>query len=131
MEDLAFLCLQPSERHPSKPTILGTRRWLICDEQTPTVSSLVGVVELPERENTIPLHYHSSVEEFQYIISGSGVAWDAEGNEYPLGPGTSVYCGPGPKGAHGFKNTGASPLVILFIYPSAAGKPLDLIVVVE
>lgn len=129
METCHFLCMQPSERRSCKPTLPGAGRWLIFDEQTPTVSLLVGIVELPERGSTIPLHYHSSVDEFQYIVSGSGVVWDAEGNEHPLRPGTCIYCGPGPKGAHGYKNTGASPLVILFVYPSPGGKPPDVIVV--
>lgn len=131
MEARHFLCMQPSDRRPCEPTLPGARRWLICDEQTPTLSLLVGVVELPERGSTIPLHYHPSVEEFQYIVSGSGVVWDAEGNEYPLSPGTCIYCGPEPKGAHGYKNTGNSPLVILFIYPSAGGKAPDYVVVDE
>ena len=121
-----FLVMQPSERRWSKPTIVGTQRWLICDEQTPTASMLAGVVELPEQGSKVPMHYHSTNEELQYIVSGSGVVRDAEGNEYPLKPGTCVYCGPGPKCAHEFENTGDESLVILFVYSSPGGKAPDV-----
>lgn len=122
----SFLVVQPAERRPSKPTMPGTRRWLLCDEQTPTASMLVGVVELRARGDRIPMHYHSSDEEFQYIVSGSGVVRDAERNEYPVEPGTSVYCGAGPECAHEFENQGDTPLAILFVYPSPGGQAPDV-----
>ena len=131
MKEVSFVCIQPSDRRASEPTTPGTRYWRICDEQTPTDSLFVGIVEVPAGGTRIPLHYHSSVEEFQYILSGTGVVWDAQGNEYPLSPGTCVYCPPQPKNAHGFKNTGTSPLLILCVFSSVGGKAPEQVVVTD
>lgn len=70
---------------------------------------------------TISLHHHS-VDELQYVLSGTGILRDANGNEYPMSAGMSVYCAPRPEGAHEFENTGSSPLAFLFVFRSPGGK---------
>ena len=53
----------------------------------------------------IPLHYHP-VMELQFVLSGTGLALDADGGETPIGPGGAVLSPAGAAGAHGFRNTG-------------------------
>jgi quercetin dioxygenase-like cupin family protein len=117
----SFVCIYPEDRKPSQARFDGTRREIICDETTPTDRLVSGVVELVAPGCIINLHYHD-IEELQFILFGSGVARDADSNEYPLFPGASVYCAPGPEGAHEFENTGDTPLGILFVFPSEGGK---------
>lgn len=118
-----FTCIQPEDRRPSKPSTPGTRYWRICDEQTPSQSLFAGIVELRESGETIPLHYHPYAEELQFVIAGTGIVWDESGNEYPIRPGTCIYCPSHPEAAHAFKNTGSSPLLILCVFPSVDGHP--------
>jgi len=133
MDRPSLVVLPPSAHRVSQPALpdprLAYRVWAICDEHTPTVALQVGVIELSEQGNKCPLHYHSSIEELQYVLSGNGVVRDAEGNEYQAGPGTAVYCSPGPEFAHEFENTGTYPLVILFIHSTAGGLSPDLVLV--
>jgi mannose-6-phosphate isomerase-like protein (cupin superfamily) len=68
----------------------------------------------------IPLHYHP-VMELQFVLSGTGLALDADGGETPIGPGGAVLSPAGAAGAHGFRNTGALPLQLLCVYPSPGG----------
>jgi mannose-6-phosphate isomerase-like protein (cupin superfamily) len=68
----------------------------------------------------IPLHYHP-VMELQYVLSGHGLALDADGGETPIGPGGTVISPAGPSGAHGFRNTGPLPLTLLCVYPAPGG----------
>jgi mannose-6-phosphate isomerase-like protein (cupin superfamily) len=128
-----FLVLPPSDHRLSRPALpdprLAYRVWAICDEQTPTVALQVGVIELSKAGDKCPLHYHSSVEELQYILSGYGVVRDPDGKQYEVGPGTAIYCAPGPGFAHEFENTGPYPLVLMFIHSTAGGESPDLILV--
>jgi uncharacterized cupin superfamily protein len=87
---------------------------------------MAGIVELSSQGDTIPMHYHRETEELQYIVSGSGVVRDNEGNEYPVEAGTAVYCGAGSQSAHEFENTENRPLIVLFIYPSLGGSSPDV-----
>ena len=119
--DQSFFCIQPADRRWVTGLFTGTRRGLIADEQTPTLGLVTGVVELLDPGRKIDLHHHE-VEEFQYIVSGTGLARDAHGTKYPVAPGTCVYCRPGPEGAHEFENTGQDPLVILFVFSSPGGR---------
>jgi oxalate decarboxylase/phosphoglucose isomerase-like protein (cupin superfamily) len=70
----------------------------------------------------LPLHWHP-IGELQYFLAGEGLLLDADGGETPIRQGGSVFSPPGPGGAHGFRNTGAEPLQILFVYPSPGGAP--------
>ena len=72
----------------------------------------------------IPLHYHSMME-FQYVVSGAGLALNADGDEIPIGPGGTVVSPGGAAGAHGFRNTGALPLTLLCLYPCPGGATPD------
>lgn len=71
-------------------------------------------------EGDIPMHYHP-VMELQYVLSGTGLALDADGGEVPIAPGGVVISPAGPAGAHGFRNTGSLPLTLLCVYPSPGG----------
>jgi quercetin dioxygenase-like cupin family protein len=68
----------------------------------------------------IPLHYHP-VMELQYVLTGHGLALDADGGETPIAPGGSVISPAGAAGAHGFRATGSLPLTLLCVYPSPGG----------
>jgi len=72
----------------------------------------------------IPLHFHSMME-FQFVLSGTGLALDADGRELPIAPGGTVLSPAGPTGAHGFRNTGPLPLTLLCVYPSPGGATPD------
>ncbi len=72
----------------------------------------------------IPLHYHSMME-FQFVVSGTGLALDADGGEIPISAGGTVLSPAGPAGAHGFRNTGPLPLTLLCVYPSPGGATPD------
>ncbi len=94
---------------------------IVLDRRTPgadlfAVSVAIGGV--------IPLHFHSMME-FQFVVSGTGLALDADGGEVPIAPGGTVLSPAGPAGAHGFRNLGPLPLTLLCIYPSPAGATPD------
>lgn len=72
----------------------------------------------------IPLHSHSMME-FQFVVSGTGLALDADGGETPIAPGGTVLSPAGPGGAHRFRNTGPLPLTLLCVYPSPGGATPD------
>jgi uncharacterized cupin superfamily protein len=131
--DKHFAVIPPSEHRRSKPAVADERcayrAWSILDEQTAASSMQVGIVELPDQGNKVPLHYHSTAKELQYVLSGTGVVRDAEGLEYLLTPHTAIFCEAGAEGAHEFENTGIYPLVILFIHPSTGGKAPDMVLV--
>lgn len=85
----------------------------------------VGVMELREQGSKCPLHYHTTGDELQYVLSGVGLVRDAQGNEFRLEPHTAIFCGTGPMSAHEFENTGTYPLVILFVHPIVDDKSPD------
>ena len=94
---------------------------IVCDATTPG-ADLFGVMVAIGGD--IPLHYHSMME-FQFVLSGTGLALDADGDEIPIAPGGTVLSPAGPAGAHGFRNTGPLPLTLLCIYPSPGGATPD------
>jgi uncharacterized cupin superfamily protein len=94
---------------------------IVCDGSTPG-ADLFGVMVAIGGD--IPLHSHSMME-FQFILSGTGLALDADGGEVPITPGGTVLSPAGPAGAHGFRNTGPLPLTLLCIYPSPGGATPD------
>jgi quercetin dioxygenase-like cupin family protein len=119
-----FVVVGPGERRPRQGRVPGSRVEILVDAQTPTASLLAGVNHLAPG-GRIPLHFHDH-EELQFILSGSGVALDANGQEHPLEPGSTVYCAAGRESAHGFANTGSEPLAILYAYPTAGGAAPSL-----
>lgn len=94
---------------------------LVVNRSTPG-ADLFGVAVAIGGE--IPLHLHSMME-FQYVVSGSGLALNADGAEIPISPGGTVVSPARAAGAHGFRNTGALPLTLLCIYPSPGGETPD------
>lgn len=124
MDERQFFVVQPSDRRRSDPAIPGTTRWVICDEETDAVNMVAGIVEVAACGDAIPSHYHLAVDELQFVVSGSGVVRDSEGNEHPVTPGTAIYCGAGSP--HEFENTGDAPLIVLFVYPSPGGMAPDV-----
>ena len=115
-----FVVVGPGERRAREGRVPGSRVEIVCDAATPTTSLLAGVNTLSPGAK-IPLHYHD-YEELQFILSGTGVALDATGQEHPLEAGSAVYCAAGPEAAHGFVNTGSEPLAILYAYPTPGGQ---------
>ena len=67
---------------------------------------------------SIPLHRHTSIEVI-YVLSGRAVMTDITAKERAVGPGDAVFIARGT--AHGFKNTGAEPVVAVQLY--APGGP--------
>lgn len=94
---------------------------IVCERHTPG-ADLFGVMVAIGGD--IPLHHHSMME-FQFVLSGTGLALDADGGEEPIGPGGTVLSPAGPTGAHGFRNTGPLPLTLLCVYPSPGGATPD------
>lgn len=72
----------------------------------------------------IPMHLHSMME-FQFVVAGTGLAFNADGAEVPISPGGTVVSPAHAAGAHGFRNTGPLPLTLLCIYPSPGGATPD------
>lgn len=89
----------------------------ILDTTTPGAELFAVLVAIGA---DIPLHHHP-VMELQYVLSGTGLALDAEGGETAIAPGGAVLSPAGPSGAHGFRNTGALPLTLLCVYPAPGG----------
>lgn len=75
-----------------------------------TVRPLVGSAEYPSERIRVGvatfaanvhehLHWHP-IEVFYYVVSGSAIVRDYEGEEYPVGPGDSIYAPAGIAGSH-------------------------------
>lgn len=113
----------PDERHRQAPDYPGTTVDMIIDDTVPGADMNGGIVTL-DPGVTITLHYHSQFE-FQYVVSGSGVALDSLGGETPIVAGGAVLSPHGASGAHGFRADESGPLSILFLYPNAGGHGPD------
>lgn len=89
---------------------------ILADRSTGTENLVVGIYVCNPR-STLEMHYHK-VEEFICILYGSGVVRDRRGREYKIGAESTIYCAPGPEGAHEFENTGDVPLGLIFAHPA-------------
>jgi mannose-6-phosphate isomerase-like protein (cupin superfamily) len=89
---------------------------VLADRFTGTKSLVVGVY-VCNAHSTLEMHYHK-VEEFIYILYGTGVVRDLSGREYKIGPESTIYCAAGPDGAHEFENTDDVPMGFLFAHPA-------------
>lgn len=89
----------------------------ILDSSTPGAELFAVLVAISDE---VPLHFHP-VMELQFVLSGHGLALDADGGETPIAPGGTVISPAGPSGAHGFRNTGSLPLTLLCVYPAPGG----------
>jgi len=119
-----FHCIGPSDRRPRAARVPGSQVDVICDASTPTASLIAGVNTLAPGAR-IPLHFDDH-EELQYILSGDGLALDADGREHRLEPGSAVHCAAGRSAAHGFVNNGQAPLAILYVYATPRAVPPSL-----
>jgi quercetin dioxygenase-like cupin family protein len=115
--------LSPDSLQRQPPDYEGTTVELAVSSQVPGAEMFGGVVTI-EPGVEIELHYHSQFE-FQYVVSGSGIALDATGAETPIAAGGFVLSPAGRAGAHGFRATGDQPLAILFLYPTPGGHTPD------
>jgi uncharacterized cupin superfamily protein len=112
--------VQRDDQRPRAARVAGSTVTMSVDAAVPGADVNAGInVLAPGFE--IPLHWHA-VGELQYILSGTGVAIDADGRHMPVSAGTTVFSPAGRAAAHGFINTGAEPLAILFAYPSPGGE---------
>jgi len=108
---------------PRAPKAPGSTVAIFLDASVPG-ADLYGGINALAPGAVIPVHWHS-VGELQFILSGTGVFVDRNGVESPVGPHSVVFSPAGPGGAHGFKNTGLIPLLILFVYPAPGGAAPD------
>jgi uncharacterized cupin superfamily protein len=120
-DDLAVAYRSPAEGISGPEDYPNAPISIVCDRST-RGADLFGVMVAIGGD--IPLHYHSMME-FQFVLSGSGLALDADGGETPIAPGGTVLSPAGPAGAHGFRNTGPLPLTLLCVYPSPGGATPD------
>ena len=85
-----------------------------------TADSLMLFEEVAPANTETPLHTHADSDEIAYVLSGE-ITFKI-GDEITVGgPGTCAFM---PRGlAHAWKNTGAEPARVLFLYaPGRAGK---------
>ena len=88
-----------------------TIRWLIAKEDGAPNFAMRLFEVAPG--GTTPLHTHATEHEV-FILDGEGAVW-REGEEVPVGPGTSIFVPPEEK--HCFKNTGSDTLRFICIVP--------------
>lgn len=88
-----------------------TIRWLIA-RQDGAENFAMRLFEIAPGGNT-PLHTHRTEHEV-FILDGEGAVW-REGEDVPVGPGTSIFVPPEEK--HCFKNIGEGVLRFLCIVP--------------
>ena len=62
-------------------------------------------------------HTHSDCEECIYVLAGDGAFW-TEAGEQPVTAGDTIHVPPGEP--HYTRNTGAEPLVLLCVFPTAS-----------
>lgn len=115
--------LAPNKLQPQPADYAGTSVELAVSSDVRGAEMYGGTVTV-EPGVEIALHYHSQFE-FQYVVSGAGVALDSTGAEIPIEAGGFVLSPAGRAGAHGFRAHGTAPLKILFLYPTKGGHPPD------
>jgi quercetin dioxygenase-like cupin family protein len=91
-------------------------RWLLTRETVGTEHSVFGITVFPPRAKH-DIHRHPNAEEFEYLVSGSGIARVGD-TDVELRPGEVVFV---PRNDyHGFENTGDDPVVMIWGYAGAA-----------
>ena len=71
----------------------------------------VSFYELPPQKANYPYHYHTSVTEVFYIISGTGMLKTPDG-EKKIRTGDVIVCPPHEKGAHRITNTSKTETLV-------------------
>jgi quercetin dioxygenase-like cupin family protein len=91
-------------------------RWLVSNEQMGAESTVVGMSVFPPGAKH-DLHRHPHAEEWEYVLSGSGVK-RTEGVDVPISAGDVVFT---PRDTyHGVANTSDETLTTLWGYTGAA-----------
>lgn len=91
-------------------------RWLVTDSSVGAKQTVFGVTIFPPGARH-EIHRHPNAEEFEYLISGHGVAY-LDDDAIELGPGEVVFV---PQNAyHGFENTSEADVVMAWGYSGAA-----------
>jgi Cupin domain len=70
----------------------------------------------------IPLNWHP-IGELQFFLVGEGLLLDGDRNETPIATGGSVFSPSGPRGTHGFRNTGLGALADPVRLPIGRWRP--------
>jgi quercetin dioxygenase-like cupin family protein len=91
-------------------------RWLISKNSVGASKTVFGVTYFPPGSRH-EIHRHPNVEEVEYLISGSGIAY-VDDDAVELGPGEAVFV---PQNAyHGFANNSDAEVVMAWYYAGAA-----------
>ena len=91
-------------------------RWLITKDSVGASKTVFGVTYFPPGSKH-DIHRHPNVEEVEYLISGSGIAYVGD-DAVELGPGEAVFV---PQNAyHGFENNSDAEVVMAWYYAGAA-----------
>ena len=108
-----------TETHPGIPErgwLDMDVRWLVTRDSVGAAKTVFGVTYFPPGSKH-ELHRHPNVEEVEYLISGSGIAY-VDDDAVELGPGEAVFV---PQNAyHGFENTSDAEAVMAWCYAGAA-----------
>lgn len=109
-------------RTPSDPGIPGRGwlhmdvRWLVTKHTVGATETVFGVTIFPPGSKH-EIHRHPNVEEVEYIVSGSGLAYVDE-DAVALAAGEALFV---PKNAyHGFENSSDEDVVMAWCYSGAA-----------
>ena len=91
-------------------------RWLVTKDSVGAGKTVFGVTYFPPGSKH-EIHRHPNVEEVEFMISGSGIAY-VDDDAVELGPGEAVFV---PQNAyHGFENTSDAEAVMAWYYAGAA-----------
>jgi len=121
----------PTDEHPYKVSVdtIGRHqgipergwidmdvRWLVTKDSVGSSQTVFGITYFPPGSRH-EIHRHPNVEEVEYLISGSGIAY-VDDDAISLGPGEAVFV---PRNAyHGFENDADEDAVMAWCYSGAA-----------
>jgi quercetin dioxygenase-like cupin family protein len=106
----------PSPGLPERGWLNMDVRWLITKDNVGASKTVFGVTFFPPGSRH-EIHRHPNVEEVEYLISGSGIAF-VDDDAVELGPGEAVFV---PQNAyHGFENNSGGEVVMAWYYAGAA-----------
>ena len=91
-------------------------RWLVTKDSVGSSQTVFGITYFPPGSRH-EIHRHPNVEEVEYLISGSGIAY-VDNDAIALGPREAVFV---PRNAyHGFENDSDEEAVMAWCYSGAA-----------
>lgn len=91
-------------------------RWLVTKDSVGSSQTVFGITYFPPGSRH-EIHRHPNVEEVEYLISGSGIAY-VDDDAIALGRGEAVFV---PRNAyHGFENDSDDEAVMAWCYSGAA-----------